>query len=431
MSELRPEDQQPEGETSPISKNDQIFGDSNSTAHDSAPITPVTPDTPSGTFTAASNESFSVSEPATAAVMTAPHAGESHRHARSTRSRIGTAVFLAIFAFVAGAAGAIVATMGVSQMMGTFSALDLQPTESTLPDGAIEQVAAAVLPSVVQLQVSNEVTGGSGTGIILSPDGLILTNHHVIDVAGDDGNITVSFSDGNRANASLIDSDPATDIALIQAENVTGLKPATLGTSADLNVGQTVVAIGSPFGLESTVTAGIISALNRSVSTADDEQNAIFPAIQTDAAINPGNSGGPLVDLSGRVIGMNSAIRTDNETSGSIGLGFAIPIDLVIRVSNQIKAGEQVTHPRIGIVINTSARIAGAEVTEITPGSGAEKAGIQEGDIITRLNGVPVAGGTELVANILNFQPGDTVEITLVRDGKRVNLDVVLGSDAS
>ena len=307
----------------------------------------------------------------------------------------------------------------------------MQPSESTLPDGAIEQVAAAVLPSVVQLQVSNEVTGGSGTGIILSPDGLILTNHHVVAVAGDNGNITVSFSDGNRANANLIDSDPATDIALIQAENVTGLKPATLGTSADLNVGQTVVAIGSPFGLESTVTAGIISALNRSVSTADDEQNAIFPAIQTDAAINPGNSGGPLVDLSGRVIGMNSAIRTDNETSGSIGLGFAIPIDLVVRVSNQIKAGEQVTHPRIGIVINTSARIAGAEITEITPGSGAEKAGLQVGDIITRLNGFPVAGGTELVANILNFEPGDTVEITLVRDGKRMNVEVLLGSDAS
>lgn len=430
MSEFRPEDQQPEGEASSVSDNDHNFDDSTATDQTPAPVTPVTPDNPDS-FAAVSDEPFSPSEPQTATVLAAPHVGESHRRARSVRARIGAALFLAVFAFIAGAAGAIVATTSLSQMVGTFSALDLQPSESTLPDGAIEQVAAAVLPSVVQLQVSNEVTGGSGTGIILSPDGLILTNHHVVDVAGTDGTITVSFSDGNRANANLIDSDPATDIALIQAENVTGLTPATLGTSADLNVGQTVVAIGSPFGLESTVTAGIISALNRSVSTADDEQNAIFPAIQTDAAINPGNSGGPLVDLSGRVIGMNSAIRTDNETSGSIGLGFAIPIDLVVRVSNQIKAGEQVTHPRIGIVINTSARIAGAEITEITPGSGAEKAGLKEGDIITGLNGVPVAGGTELVANILNFQPGDTVEITLVRDGKRMNVEVLLGSDAS
>ena len=430
MSEFRPEDQEPEGETSSISDHDHNLEEAAATGQTSAPTTPVTPDNP-GTFAAMSDESFATSQTVATPVLDAPHVAEPHRRARSFRSRIGTALFLALFAFIAGAAGAIVATMGVSQVVGTFSALDLQPKESTLPDGAIEQVAAAVLPSVVQLQVSNEVTGGSGTGIILSADGLILTNHHVVDVAGKDGNITVSFSDGNRANANLIDSDPATDIALIQAENVSGLKPATLGTSADLNVGQTVVAIGSPFGLESTVTAGIISALNRSVSTADGEQNAIFPAIQTDAAINPGNSGGPLVDLSGRVIGMNSAIRTDNETSGSIGLGFAIPIDLVVRVSNQIKAGEQVTHPRIGIVINTSARIAGAEITEITPGSGAEKAGLKEGDIITRLNGVPVAGGTELVANILNFQPGDTVEITLVRDGKRMNVEVILGSDAS
>ena len=222
-------------------------------------------------------------------------------------------------------------------------------------DGSVESVAQQVLPSVVEIEVSGPQGAGSGSGIILTSDGQILTNNHVVELAGDSGTMEVSFNDGSHAKATLVGHDPLTDTAVIQAEDVSGLTPATIGSSDSLQVGQSVVAIGSPFGLDATVTSGIVSALERPVDVGSDGQgnSTVYPAIQTDAAINPGNSGGPLVDMAGHVVGINASIRTTGSSqaggeSGSIGLGFAIPIDEVLPVIDQMQKGETPTHARLG-----------------------------------------------------------------------------------
>lgn len=319
------------------------------------------------------------------------------------------------------------------------SSLDTPASTKSAPDGAVETVAQKVLPSVVQINVRGADEGGSGTGIIISSDGDILTNDHVVEPAGDGGQITVAFSDGTNVPAKIVGQDPVTDIAIVRAEGVSGLTPAALGTSSDLKVGQAVVAIGSPFGLESTVTQGIISALNRPVESSDGSggEARVFPAVQTDAAINPGNSGGPLVDLQGRVIGINSAIRsggTSSDTAGSIGLGFAIPVDLAKNVAKQLLAGQEVQHARIGVTVapaTGSDQITGigAEVREVTSGGAGDKAGIKAGDVITALNGNAISSSNALVATIRGYQPGDKVTLTVQRDGKSSKVEVTLESD--
>lgn len=313
-----------------------------------------------------------------------------------------------------------------------------KPSQTALAEGSVEKVAAAVLPSTVKINVSGAGSAGQGTGIVISEDGTILTNNHVVEAAADNGQITVVFHDGTNAAAKIVGRDPATDVAVIKAQNVSGLKPATLGSSSNLKVGQRVVAIGSPFGLEATVTDGIISALNRPVSpdgqTSASQAQTIFPAIQTDAAINPGNSGGPLVDLAGRVIGINSAISTGGTGNGSVGLGFAIPINLVSSVSEQILAGEDVEHARIGVNVVAATgedKITqiGAEIGEVVSGSAGEKAGLKAGDIVTGVDGHPVASNDGLVATIRGYRPGDTVTLTILRDGTSQKIKLTLGSD--
>ena len=246
----------------------------------------------------------------------------------------------------------------------TTSSVVSAPT-GTAAHGSVEQVAQQVLPSVVKIDVSNGQEAGSGSGIILSSDGQILTNNHVVEVAGQSGSIRVSFNDGTSAPARILGTDPLTDTAVIQAQDVNGLTPATIGKSSELRVGQGVVAIGSPFGLESTVTSGIVSALDRPVAVGSDVQgnSTTYPAIQTDAAINPGNSGGPLVDLAGRVVGIDAAIKTTSTSTtdqgGSIGLGFAIPIDEVMPIVDQMVKGETPTHARLGITVSDVANPTG------------------------------------------------------------------------
>ncbi|MDO9496818.1 MAG: trypsin-like peptidase domain-containing protein [Nocardioides sp.] len=322
--------------------------------------------------------------------------------------------------------------------------------DTDAPAGSVEEVAAAVLPSVVKLDVAgatDELTGatesGSGSGIILSSDGQILTNAHVAQVAGEDGEITVSFNDGTKASARVLGTDPLTDTAVLQAEDVSGLIPATIGKSGDLDVGEQVVAIGSPFGLESTVTSGIVSALDRPVDVGSDGQgnSTTYPAVQTDAAINPGNSGGPLVDMDGNVIGINSSIRTASngvmqEESGSIGLGFAIPIDAVLPIVEQLAAGETPTHARLGITVSDVADAGGAEVVEgaligeISDGSAAGEAGLRDGDVITRIDDRMISSADGLVATIRSYRPGDEVEVAYVRDGESATTTLTLDSDA-
>lgn len=350
---------------------------------------------------------------------------------------VGAGVLIAAIAAGAGYGGAALQSSGDGTTVpdGT-SALDVPASDVEAPKGDVEKIAAEVMPSVVQINVRSGQEGGSGSGVVLSSDGEILTNNHVVESASEDGTITVAFSDGTNAEAAILGRDPVTDLAVIKAEGVSGLKPATLGSSAELRVGQDVIAIGSPFGLESTVTTGIVSALNRPVESSDasGENATVFPAVQTDAAINPGNSGGPLIDLAGNVIGINSAIRTNSSASGSIGLGFAIPVDLARNVAQQLVEGKTVEHARIGVTVTPATEEdeltgIGAEIREVEDGGAGDNAGLQAGDIITALNGIPVASSSALVASVRGHQPGDVVEITYLRDGKTETTDVTLDSD--
>jgi putative serine protease PepD len=333
------------------------------------------------------------------------------------------------------------ATGVVDRTSATSSPVVSLPDEPAA-EGSVEQVAASVLPSVVKLDVAGPTgEAGSGSGIILSSDGVILTNNHVVEVAASGGQITVSFSDGSHAPATILGRDPLTDTAVIAADGVEGLTPATIGESSAVDVGEGVVAIGSPFGLDATVTSGIVSALDRPVDVGTDaEGNAtVYPAIQTDAAINPGNSGGPLVDLAGRVIGINSSIRSTGSASGqagSIGLGFAIPIDDVLPVIEQMEAGETPTHARLGVQVGDVSAdgsgalvIDGAEIQSIGDGSAAGDAGLQPGDVVTGIDDRLITSADSLVATIRSYRPGDEVTVTFERDGEEQTTTLVLDSD--
>jgi putative serine protease PepD len=316
-------------------------------------------------------------------------------------------------------------------------------TQAPAADGSVESVAQKVLPSVVKIDVTGSQGSASGSGIILTADGTILTNNHVVEMAEDGGSLKVSFDDGSSADAEILGTDPLTDTAVIKAQDVSDLTPATIGKSANLGVGEGVVAIGSPFGLDATVTSGIVSALNRPVNVgSDDEGNSTtYPAIQTDAAINPGNSGGPLVDMTGAVIGINSSIRTaasqspygSSSESGSIGLGFAIPIDEVMPIVDQMAQGETPTHARLGITVGNpqSGEDAGAVVREVTSGSTADKAGLASGSVITKIDDQRITDADSLVATIRSYRPGDSVTVTWTSNGEEQSADLVLDSDAT
>ncbi len=366
---------------------------------------------------------------------------------------IGTAVLVgALAGGAAGFSGAALlhettshnaASLSRSQTPGLAVSPDTSSTAA--PDASTasaETAAANVLPSVVKIYASSSSASGSGSGIVLTTTGQILTNNHVVELAVNGGKLAVSFNNGETTSASIIGRDPLTDLAVIQAQGVGDAKPATLGRSADLRVGEPVVAVGAPFGLDSTVTSGIVSALNRPVTTQGelaDDPSTIFPAIQTDAAINPGNSGGPLVNVSGQVVGINSAIRTATSSpsggqAGSIGLGFAIPIDEAIPIVEQLRKHETPTHARIGVTVADATDKYGlpdgALVNTVEQGTPASKVGLKPGDVITRLNGSGVTDSDSLVADVRSYRPGDTVTLTVVsKDGSTRSVQVTLGSD--
>ncbi len=340
---------------------------------------------------------------------------------------------------------------GDSTSGGVISAND-----ATLKAGTVEAVAAKVLPTVVKINVVGNSGEGSGSGIVLTSDGQILTNNHVVSSMGSGSRVSVNFNDGKTVHAKVLGTDPLTDIAVIKAEGVSNLPTATIGKSGALKVGQDVVAIGSPYGLNATVTSGIVSALHRPVSVQTAQQQApqvdpfgfgqepqspqgpdlstTYPAIQTDAAINPGNSGGPLVDMAGRVIGINSSIRTSgSSSSGSIGLGFAIPMDEVLPIVNQIVAGETPTHARLGVSVSdvsSSSLETGAKIAAIDGSGAAAGGGLKVGDVITRIDDQVVTSSESLVATVRGHRPDDSVKITFVRAGNDKSLTIKLGSDA-
>ena len=319
-----------------------------------------------------------------------------------------------------------------------------QVVDAKAPEGSIEKVSAKVLPSVVKIEVTSQQGSGSGSGVVISSDGTILTNNHVVELAANGGTVTVDFNDGTSASAEVLGTDPLTDTAVIKASGVSGLTPITIGKSSNLTVGQSVVAIGSPFGLDSTVTTGIVSALDRPVNVGVDQSGAatVYPAVQTDAAINPGNSGGALVDLNGNLVGINASIRStaggDGQDAGSIGIGFAIPIDEIRPIVEQLEKGEQATHAQFGISVsdapeaqNGQTSVTGAQVQEVGEGSTAKKAGLEKGDIITKVDDHIITGSDSLVATVRSYRPDDEVEVSWSRNGEEQTAKVTLDSDAS
>jgi putative serine protease PepD len=329
------------------------------------------------------------------------------------------------------------------------TSLDAPAASSTsggsAPTEALSRVAQEVLPSVVSITIDEGNGSVQGSGVIISEDGRILTNNHVVeDAANGAGDLKVTFSNGDTADARIVGRDPATDLAVIQADDVSGLHPATFGSSADLHVGDTVLAIGSPLGLNGSVTSGIVSALNRSITLGGESQGSPFEnpstpqttasinAIQTDAAINPGNSGGPLINADGQVIGINTAIASasggaTSGQSGNIGVGFAIPIDDARDVAQQLVRNGQVEHAYLGVEI-ADADTGGALVGGVESNSPADDAGLRQGDVITKVDDTDITNSASLTASIRSHEPGDRVTITYTRNGDEHTADVRLAT---
>ncbi len=363
-------------------------------------------------------------------------------------------------------------------VLGNQGSATLVPTDSggpqsiTINDNAsvnlISAIAAKATPSVVTISVDSSNRGGTGSGVIISEDGYVLTNTHVVTLDGSAGDaaITVETADGAMYSATVVGTDPVVDLAVIKLEGASGLTPMTFADSRKLNVGETTVAIGAPLGLENTVTTGIISALNRSITIASSaapkstdgsgdpgklpdnlfefdfpgsggqgtrsSETISLPVIQTDAAINPGNSGGALLNGAGELIGINVAIASTgagSETAGNIGVGFSIPANLAERVAGEIIKNGSASHGLLGANVGDSTtRVAGAYVDAVTPGGAADSGGLQKGDVITEFNGVRVGSASDLTAQVRYLAGGADGELNYVRGGKTFTVSVTLGT---
>jgi putative serine protease PepD len=312
-------------------------------------------------------------------------------------------------------------------------------------------VARAVEPSVVSVRVAAGNSGDEGSGIVYDSKGHVLTNHHVIAAASNGGQVQVVLSDGRAYTATIVGSDPSTDLAVLQVKNPPSeLKPASFADSSAVKVGNPVMAVGNPLGLSDTVTTGIVSALNRPVRTQQETPNSdpfggsqssgdavVTNAIQTDAAVNPGNSGGALVDANGRVIGVTSSIASLGSTggqSGNIGLGFAIPSNEARDVADQLLKSGTVQHAFLGVTLRDgSVQLNGAErqaavIQDVTSGTAAAKGGLRSGDSVVAVNGAPLEGADSLIAAIRALHPGSAVTLTVVRGGSTTDLKITLGT---
>lgn len=368
-----------------------------------------------------------------------------HGRAGPRRARLRKGVALAIGTAVL--AGGIGGYAGVLAERRAGTRLELPQTAPAADRGrapdSVAGIAATALPGVVTLHVNGAEGSSTGTGFVLDGQGHILTNHHVVVGARA---ITVTFSTGESVAAELVGGDTGYDLAVVKVDGVRGLRPLALGNSDNVEVGDPVVAIGAPFDLSNTVTAGIISATGRPITAGGDKGDgsdvSYVDALQTDAPINPGNSGGPLLDAKAQVIGINSAIRggdggdSSGQQRGSIGLGFAIPVNQGKRVAEELMRTGRATHPVIGVTLDMDYSGDGARVGEkgeggkpaVTAGGPGARAGIEPGDVITKVDGVRVHGGDELVIKIRAHRPGDRLTLTVLRGGRERTLEVVLGS---
>ncbi len=367
------------------------------------------------------------------------------RPVAARRGRVGMVAGIALLALLGGGVGG--ATV---QALRGDSSLDPSASLGTgVSTGIVERdpasvpgIANRVLRSTVSIEVRKvNGTGGSGSGVVLRADGFILTNNHVVEdgATGAEISVIVNGGEGRPLPARIVGLDPETDLAVIKVD--ARLEPATLGRSADLAVGDPVIAIGSPLGLNGTVTTGIISALNRTVNVPGEGARQATPllnAIQTDAAINPGNSGGALVDRYGAVIGINSAIATlgagSGGESGSIGVGFAIAVDEARVVAEEIIRTGKATHPAIGVEagnqVSTDGIKQGARLSRVVAGGPASNADLEVGDVVNRVGATKVGSVDELILALRESQVGDTVEVGYVRDGRDRSADVTLGNKA-
>jgi putative serine protease PepD len=406
--------------------------------------------------------SFGSGQPGHAGGPPTAQLGIPRKRSRGGALAVGALAIAVVSAGIGGAAAQVVEHNGhlsIASDGSTFGGAAPSVPAGNAPVGTVEQVAAKVVPSVVMLETDLGRQSEEGSGIILSSDGLILTNNHVVATAANPGHpaaprersprepdsppdpagppesggprepdsdrangkpkTTVTFSDGRTAEFTVVGADPTTDIAVVRVQGVSGLTPISLGSSANLRVGQPVMAVGSPLGLEGTVTTGIVSSLNRPVSTTGEtgNQNTVLDAIQTDAAINPGNSGGALVNMSGQLVGVNSAIATlggdsSDAQSGSIGLGFAIPVDQAKRIADELIKTGTASHASLGVQVTNDKGTPGAKVVEVVPNGAAAAAGLPGGVVVTKVDDRTVNSADALVAAVRSKAPGDKVTLT-------------------
>lgn len=305
----------------------------------------------------------------------------------------------------------------------------------------VTAAAAKAAPSVVTIAATASSSAGTGSGVVLSADGYVITNSHVVTLDGttDNATITVRTADGTLYDATVVGSDPTSDIAVIKLDGANDLVPATFADSEKIQVGDVAVAIGAPLGLSGTVTDGIISAVHRAVTTSSDQsagQSTVIDAIQTDAAINPGNSGGALVSAAGEVVGINSAIASvvqnavngQGTQSGNIGIGFAIPSNTAVDIAEQLIADGTAEHGYLGAGVAASDSGTGALLQEVSPDGAAAAAGLQAGDIVTRIDSRVVEGPADLVAAVRSHVPGDSITLTYLRDSDSEQATITLGT---
>jgi putative serine protease PepD len=366
--------------------------------------------------------------------------------------RPGTAILLAIALLAGGAAGGGVAELVHNGGTSTLSsstplATGTVKNGSSTISGSPESAAAIIGPSVVTIEVTGTQSSGfgqqqvadTGSGVIIRTAGYILTNNHVVAAAANGGTVNVTLADGTTVPAHIVGTDTTTDLAVIKIDGQTGLKAATFAASDALKIGQAVIAVGAPLGLSNTVTEGIVSTLHRPVATGDSTSSqAVIDAVQTDAAINPGNSGGALVDLAGRVVAIPSAIASTGSSgsgqSGNIGVGFGIPSETATKVADQLISTGHAVHSQIGVGLASDSSSStgtpgnGATIANVNAGSPAAKAGLQPGDVVTKVNSRLITDSVSLIAAIRSYDPGTTVTLTYTRGGSSKTTKVTLAS---